>query len=57
MISMNDNEFEAKVKGLDDEELRRLYSEVSEQRKDNKEAARAFPSIRREMRRRRLPEE
>ena len=54
---MNDNEFEAKVKGLDDEELRRLYSEVSEQRKDNKEAARAFPSIRREMRRRRLPEE
>lgn len=54
---MNDNELGAKVKGLDDEELRQLYSEVSEQRKDNKEAARAFPVVRMGMRRRQLPEE
>ena len=54
---MNPRELADKCRQLGDEELKLLYSEVSEQRKDNKEAAQAFPIVRREMRRRQLPEE
>ena len=54
---MNPQELADKCRKLQDEELKQLYSEVSGQRKDNKEAAQAFPIVRREMRRRQLPEE
>lgn len=53
---MNPQELADKCRKLQDEELKLLYSEVQEQRKDNKEAAQAFPIVRREMRRRQLPE-